>query len=98
MFILWANSLVFYSFLFFWGFVVIADSPMLSTMVAQSALPELKGTALTIVNCIGFTITIVSIQLLSFLETFIPIQFLLVLLALGPIAGLTALIKKLSSN
>jgi hypothetical protein len=98
MFILWANPLVFYSFLVFWGFVVIADSPMLSTMVAQSAMPELKGTALTIVNCIGFAITIVSIQLLSFLETFIPIQFLLVLLALGPIAGLTSLIKKLPSN
>ncbi len=98
MFIVWANAPVFYGFLIFWGFVVIADSPMLSTLVAKNAIPELKGTALTIVNCIGFAITIVSIQLLSFLETSIPMQFLFILLVLGPIAGLVALIKKLSSN
>ena len=58
------------TFLIFWGLVVIADSPLFSTLVAQSAIPELKGTALTIVNCIGFTITIISIQFIRFFRQF----------------------------
>ena len=59
---------LFVVFLMFWGMVVIADSPMFSTLVAQNTTGELKGTALTIVNCIGFGITIISIQVLSFLS------------------------------
>jgi hypothetical protein len=41
------------------------DSPLLSTLVAQNAPAEIKGTTLTIVNSIGFAITIISIQLIS---------------------------------
>jgi hypothetical protein len=33
--------------------VVVADSPLLSTLVAQNAPAEIKGTTLTIVNSIG---------------------------------------------
>jgi len=55
---------VFISFLFFWGMVVVADSPLFSTLVAQNAPQETRGTSLTIVNCIGFSITIISIQCL----------------------------------
>ena len=47
---------LFIAFLIFWGMVVIADSPLLSTLVAQNAPEEIKGTALTIVNCIGYKI------------------------------------------
>jgi hypothetical protein len=32
--------------------VVVADSPLLSTLVAQNAPAEIKGTTLTIVNSI----------------------------------------------
>lgn len=78
-------------FLLFWGAVVIADSPLFSTLVAQSAEPELKGTALTIVNCLGFAITIISIQLLSFLHTAYPSPWIYTLLFLGPALGLIAL-------
>jgi predicted MFS family arabinose efflux permease len=42
-------EVLFFVFLFFWGMVVIADSPLLSTLVAQNAPAETKGTALTIV-------------------------------------------------
>jgi MFS family permease len=84
----------FISFLFFWGFVVIADSPLFSTLVAKNAITELKGTALTIVNCIGFAITIVSIQLLSVLNTNMPSIYNYTILAIGPILGLIVLIKR----
>jgi hypothetical protein len=40
-------------FLAFLGMVVVADSPLLSTLVAQNAPAEIKGTTLTIVNSIG---------------------------------------------
>ena len=82
---------LFVGFLMLWGMVVIADSPMFSTLVAQNADPTVKGTALTIVNCIGFAITIFSIQLLTVISATVPPEFLYVVLAAGPILGLLAL-------
>ena len=81
--------LIFY--LIIWGLVVIADSPLFSTLVAQNAIAESKGTALTIVNCIGFFITIFSIQLLTTLANSMDSRFIYVFLAIGPILGLIAL-------
>jgi MFS family permease len=78
----------FIGYLLFWGLVVIADSPMFSTMVALNAPTESKGTALTIVNCIGFSITIISIGLLSMLAGTIETQYLLLVLTVGPMFGL----------
>ncbi len=77
-----------------WGMAVIADSPQFSTLVASTISPKLKGTALTLVNCIGFTISIISIQLISFLSTKIPYNYLYVVLSLGPIIGIVNLVLK----
>ncbi|HET7898973.1 MAG TPA: MFS transporter, partial [Flavisolibacter sp.] len=52
----------FYPFVLVWGITVAADSPQFSAMVASAADDKIRGTALTIVTCIGFAITIVSIQ------------------------------------
>lgn len=82
---------LFLFFLIIWGLSVIADSPMLSTLVAQSAPPENKGSALTIVNCIGFSMTIISIQLLTYLQPKMPTEYLFVVLAIGPLLGLLSL-------
>lgn len=81
-------------FLLFWGMVIIADSPWFSTLVAHNAIAEFKGTALTIVNCIGFSITIVSIQLLNVLRIHMNPIYIYTILTLGPILGLMALHKK----
>lgn len=81
-------------FLFVWGIAVIADSPLFSTLVAQNASAESKGTSLTIVNCIGFAITIVSIQLLNAVLTEQNAQYIYMVLALGPVIGLIALMRK----
>ncbi|WP_235296598.1 MFS transporter [Portibacter marinus] len=89
--------MVFLGLMFIWGTTVAADSPMFSTLVAQNAIPELKGTALTIVNCIGFALTIVSIQLLNWLSNYIPFPFLFVVLGIGPIFGLISLWRKRTS-
>ncbi len=81
------------TFLSFWGWVVIADSPLFSTLVAQLAPDESRGSALTIVNCIGFAITIVSIQFINLMSVYWEGQYLYVLLAIGPIFGLVALLQ-----
>ncbi|MES3017982.1 MAG: MFS transporter [Bacteroidota bacterium] len=82
------------SFLFIWGITVIADSPLFSTLVAQNAPEESRGTSLTIVNCIGFAITILSIQFISFLSDKMNPQYIYSLLAIGPILGLIALLSR----
>lgn len=78
----------FICFLIFWGLVVIADSPLFSTMVAQHAVAQVKGTAITFVTCIGFSITIVSIELLNYLSMRFNPQYIFMILAIGPVAGL----------
>jgi len=62
--------------------------------VAQNASAEIKGTALTIVNCIGFSITIISIQVLNVSLASINPMYIYTILALGPILGLIALYDK----
>jgi MFS family permease len=88
------SATLFVAFLLFWGMVVIADSPLLSTLVAQNAPAEIKATALTIVNSIGFAITIISIQLISGLRAVTDTNVIYICLAIGPILGLVALSKK----
>jgi hypothetical protein len=86
-----APTPLFLAFLVLWGIVVVGDSPQFSALNAQNAPRELVGSALTIANCIGFAITIVSIQLLNALASVISPAWLLVVLTPGPILGLMAL-------
>lgn len=93
-FLFTASVPVFLMFMLIWGCSVIADSPMFSTLVAQNAPVTFKGSALTIVNCIGFAITIFSIELLGYLNTVFPeTPFIFMLLLPGPVFGLWALTK-----
>jgi MFS family permease len=87
-------ELLFFGFLIFWGMVVIADSPLLSTLVAQNAAAEIKGTALTIVNCLGFSITIISIQFITGMIELTDSNGIYTILAIGPILGLIALKRR----
>ncbi len=91
-----SNEIIFIVFLLIWGIAVVADSPLFSTLVAQNAMPELKGSALTIVNCIGFAITIVSIQLVSWLNLHFELHNLMMILAIGPLFGLVYKYVKVS--
>jgi MFS family permease len=75
-------------FLILWGLVVVADSPLFSSLVAQNAVAATKGTAITLVTCIGFSITIASIELLNYLSVHYNRQYMFLFLAIGPAAGL----------
>ena len=71
--------------------MVAGDSPQFSALTAANAPHDRVGTALTISNSIGFAITIISIQLLSYAAQRIDTHWLLLLLAPGPAFGLWAL-------
>ena len=89
--VFYASPALFLAFLLFWGAVVAGDSPQFSALNARFAPPTLIGSALTIANCIGFSITIVSIQLLSALAGSVDLAYLFVPLGIGPALGLMAL-------
>lgn len=84
---------LFLGFLFFWAIVVIADSPLFSSLLAKNAPAQARGSSLTIVNCIGFSITIISIQFLNMVSGIIDPRYMYMLLAIGPILGLFAFLN-----
>ena len=86
-----AAPLPFLAFLLLWGITVVGDSPQFSALNAAYAPREYVGSALTIVNSIGFLITVFSIQLASSILPLIGAQYIFLLLLPGPVAGLLAL-------
>jgi len=87
----YAPTPVYLAFVLFWGVAVVGDSPQFSALNAANAPPGLVGSALTIVNCIGFALTIPSIELLNWAVPRIGPQWLFLLLVPGPLLGLAAL-------
>ncbi|WP_235184049.1 MFS transporter [Hymenobacter sp. IS2118] len=73
-----------------WGMAVVADSPQFSAVVAQRAPKFATGTALTLVTCLGFALTIVSLQLFAALQSVLEARYLFLLLVPGPVLGLLA--------
>jgi MFS family permease len=86
-----AGPLPFLLFMLLWGVVVVGDSPQFSALNARYAPVNQVGSALTIANCIGFGISIGSIQLLNLTASVLPAQYLFLLLVPGPLFGLWAL-------
>jgi hypothetical protein len=70
---------------------VVGDSPQFSTLTAQNAPRDAVGNVLTLVNCIGFAISIASIQLFVALAQSLPLWVVLPWLAIGPGLGLLML-------
>jgi hypothetical protein len=86
-----APTPLFLLFLLLWGITVIGDSPQFSTLNAVTAPREYVGSALTIANCIGFSVTIVSIYLVELIIDMFGTQFSLLILVLGPLFGLISM-------
>jgi hypothetical protein len=76
-----------------WSTMAAADSPQFSALVARYAPEEFRGSSITLVICIGFSITIISIQLLNFLQHTIPFRYLFLILVPGPLLGVMAFNK-----
>jgi MFS transporter, DHA1 family, inner membrane transport protein len=79
---------LFMAWLLIWGTTVAGDSPQFSALTAANAPRDAVGSVLTLVNSIGFAISVLSIELFVRLLQAWPLAQVLPWLALGPLLGL----------
>ena len=82
-----------YALIMLWGFSVVADSAQFSALVSEHAPRDHVGTALTLQTCVGFLLTMVTIELLPRVATGIGWQFASLLLVPGPVLGAIAMAR-----
>lgn len=75
-----------------WGFSVVADSAQFSAAVTELADQRYIGTALTFQMGVGFLITMLTIWLVGAAQPFLGWRYTFAMLALGPAAGVCAMI------
>ncbi|MHC5064157.1 MAG: MFS transporter [Planctomycetota bacterium] len=76
-----------------WGFAVVADSAQFSAAVSELSEAEHAGTALTMQTCMGFLLTLFTIQLVPLLRDTLGWQWVFSILAIGPIFGLVSMAR-----
>lgn len=84
-----------------WGFTVSPDSPQFSTLVTQFAPPHLRGTALTIYNSIGFSITTISLLVIDriyYSDSILGKENAFMLLGFGAVFGLPGMFRLIFSG
>ena len=86
-----APGWLFWPWLIVWGATVSSDSPQFSALTATNSPPEVVGSVLTLVNCIGFTISAATVQASTLLIAAWPAGAVLPLLAIGPLMGVIAM-------
>ena len=74
-----------------WGLTVVGDSAQFSALVTEYADPRYVGTALTLQLALGFTLTVVTIWLLPWMERAVTWRWAFAILALGPVVGTLAM-------
>ncbi|MDP3719808.1 MAG: MFS transporter [Acidobacteriota bacterium] len=82
-----------YALVMVWGFAVVADSAQFSALVSEHAPKEHVGTALTMQTCVGFLLTMVTIELLPRLAEAVGWQWASLLLVPGPLLGAWAMAR-----
>jgi len=76
-----------------WGLAVVADSAQFSAGVSELAPPGRIGTALTVQTSLGFLLTLVTIRLVPTIERLVTWRYAFAFLALGPAAGIWAMLR-----
>jgi MFS family permease len=74
-----------------WGFAVVADSAQFSALVSEYAPADHIGTALTLQTCLGFLLTMVTIEGLPRLADIAGWRWASLLLVPGPLLGAWAM-------
>jgi MFS family permease len=82
-----------YALIIVWGFSVVADSAQFSALVSEHAPRDHVGTALTIQVCLGFLLTMVTIELLPWVAEYISWRYASLILVPGPLAGAWAMFR-----
>ena len=76
-----------------WGITIVADSAQFSAAITELADRNLIGTMLTVQTCLGFLLTMASIQLLPWFAAWVGWRFAFALLAAGPFLGVAAMAR-----
>jgi MFS family permease len=74
-----------------WGFAVVADSAQFSALVSEYSPREHIGTALTLQTCLGFLLTMVTIEALPRFAAAVGWRWASLLLVPGPMLGVWAM-------
>ena len=82
-----------YALIVLWGFSVVADSAQFSALVSEHAPRDHVGTALTLQTCVGFLLTMVTIELLPRVAEAGSWQWASLLLVPGPVLGAYAMLQ-----
>jgi len=82
-----------YALVMVWGFSVVADSAQFSALVSEHAPREHVGTALTIQVCLGFLLTMVTIELLPWVAGYVSWRYASLILVPGPLLGAWAMFR-----
>lgn len=80
-----------YALVMIWGFAVVADSAQFSALVSEHAPRDHVGTALTLQTCVGFLLTMVTIEALPRVAGLAGWQWASLLLVPGPVLGAWAM-------
>lgn len=76
-----------------WGASVVADSAQFSACVTELGDPQYIGTALTIQTCLGFLLTIISIEIVPEVQKVIGWRYAFIILAPGPLLGVVSMLR-----
>jgi MFS family permease len=76
-----------------WGASVVADSAQFSACVTELSDPPYMGTALTVQTCVGFLLTMASIELVARLSASAGWAWAFAALAPGPAFGVAAMLR-----
>ena len=87
------SPVLLYALIMFWGFAVVADSAQFSALVSEHAPRDHVGTALTLQTCVGFLLTMVTIEALPRVAAASSWQFASLLLVPGPLLGAYAMLR-----
>lgn len=81
-----------------WGIFVIPDSAQFSALVADASPPDMAGSLMTLQTALGFALTAVTVQATPLLANSLGWPIVLAGLAIGPAAGILAMLRLLKAQ
>jgi MFS family permease len=91
------SPVLLFALVMIWGFSVVADSAQFSALVSEHAPADHIGTALTLQTCLGFLLTMATIELLPRVAEATSWRWASLLLVPGPLLGAFAMKKLVRS-
>ena len=76
-----------------WGISIVADSAQFSASIAELSDRARVGTMLTVQTALGFTLTLVTIQLVPYAVELLGWRYAFAPLAIGPVFGVWAMAR-----